>query len=361
MRNRPLSKTHPWLAKEWSERNFPFTPDDETAASRSRVWWRGECGHEWQAGIKGRAQRRSGCPYCNGPWAVLPGRNDLKSKRPDLMEHWSDKNGDLDPATVGMKSRFKVWWKCSCGHEWQASVYTYSRFFYCPKCALDNVVPGENDLLTLAPDIAEGWDYMKNQPLTPDKVGITRKKKWWRCRECGGSYMESIIFEINRGKKRCPLCSGRATAGVKGGKEDFRCIGEDLGSEDTASRSLPVPRSMQREGEGPLYLDPSEIGERFREVRGSIKEIRVPKHTDNAYSAGERPVWKKPALTVMEAVSLYPISLKKMRGIIRRDRNAGYLSYRGGYIRIMRAEFERYLDGVHDIAEEIYADTINSR
>lgn len=44
-----LAKVHPELVSEWSERNFPLTPDNITYGSNKRVWWKGSCGHEWQA------------------------------------------------------------------------------------------------------------------------------------------------------------------------------------------------------------------------------------------------------------------------------------------------------------------------
>ena len=46
-----LAKVHPELVSEWAERNFPLTPDDITYGSNKRVWWKGSCGHEWQASV----------------------------------------------------------------------------------------------------------------------------------------------------------------------------------------------------------------------------------------------------------------------------------------------------------------------
>ena len=47
-----LAKVHPELVSEWSERNFPLTPDNITYGSNKRVWWKGSCGHEFlRAGV----------------------------------------------------------------------------------------------------------------------------------------------------------------------------------------------------------------------------------------------------------------------------------------------------------------------
>lgn len=39
----------PEVAKQWSTRNFPLLSKDVSYGSNKKVWWRGECGHEWQA------------------------------------------------------------------------------------------------------------------------------------------------------------------------------------------------------------------------------------------------------------------------------------------------------------------------
>ena len=44
-----LATVHPELVAEWSEKNLPLTPDKITFGSNKRVWWKGSCGHEWQA------------------------------------------------------------------------------------------------------------------------------------------------------------------------------------------------------------------------------------------------------------------------------------------------------------------------
>ena len=43
-----LSRMRPHLVSEWSEKNFPLTPDTVTFGSNKTVWWKGACGHEWQ-------------------------------------------------------------------------------------------------------------------------------------------------------------------------------------------------------------------------------------------------------------------------------------------------------------------------
>ena len=53
-----LSRMRPHLVSEWSEKNFPLTPDTVTFGSNKTVWWKGACGHEWQTSIKARSMVR---------------------------------------------------------------------------------------------------------------------------------------------------------------------------------------------------------------------------------------------------------------------------------------------------------------
>ena len=52
------------LADEWNYAlNLNLTPQDVTANSGLKVWWKCEKGHEWQAVIKSRS-KGAGCPEC---------------------------------------------------------------------------------------------------------------------------------------------------------------------------------------------------------------------------------------------------------------------------------------------------------
>ena len=59
--NNSLAEVHPELVSEWSEKNLTLTPDDITFGSNKKVWWRGACGHEWQASVKARSNGEK-CP-----------------------------------------------------------------------------------------------------------------------------------------------------------------------------------------------------------------------------------------------------------------------------------------------------------
>ena len=125
------------LLAQWSGQNAPLTPQTVGHASRKKVWWRCEKGHSYMAAVSARVRTSSGCPYCAGR-KVLPGFNDLATKKPLVAAQWDfDLNGDLTPQSVSAGSRNKVWWRCSQGHRWRAAIYarTAAKGTECPVCA----------------------------------------------------------------------------------------------------------------------------------------------------------------------------------------------------------------------------------
>ena len=128
--------------------------------SGKKVWWICNKGHEWQASIAHRNKGR-GCPYCAGQ-KVIKGENDFQTVNPTLAKEWHyEKNNGLTPMDVLPNSGKKVWWKCSKGHEWQASIADRNSGHGCPYCAGKRVLKGYNDLQTVNPTLAKEWHYEK--------------------------------------------------------------------------------------------------------------------------------------------------------------------------------------------------------
>ena len=74
------------------------------------------------------------------------------------------------------------------------------------------VMPGENDLATLFPDIAAQWDAERNGSLRPDQVtSFSNRKVWWLCPE--GHVWRTAISNRTNAKKRtgCPVCAGNVS------------------------------------------------------------------------------------------------------------------------------------------------------
>ena len=121
--NNSLAEVHPELVSEWSEKNLLLTPDGITFGSNKKVWWKGTCGHEWQASVKARSNGEK-CPICSGA-RVIAGINDFATLEPLLVKQWSKKN-KIKPTEVTAFANSKVWLKCeTCGYEWNTLSRAY--------------------------------------------------------------------------------------------------------------------------------------------------------------------------------------------------------------------------------------------
>ena len=196
-----LSKVHPELISEWSDKNYPLTPDNITFGSNKIVWWKGSCGHEWQASVKSRSSGEN-CPICSGK-RVATGINDLATLKPELVKEWSDKN-TLKPTEVTVGSHKKIIWKCKLGHEWKATVKSRTlNGTGCPYCSHNSILAGFNDLASQFPDVAAEWS--ERNKMKPTRVtAFSNQKVWWKCSK--GHEWNALISTRSYGSK-CPYCS----------------------------------------------------------------------------------------------------------------------------------------------------------
>jgi len=136
-----------------------------------------------------------------------------------LSEWHPSKNGDLTPAQIPHSRTKKVWWRCSSGHEWQATpsgrVYKRSG---CPYCSGSKIWPGFNDLKANYPQLAREWHPSKNGELTPDQV---RPKStlsvWWQCAN-GHEWQEKIKSRTLQ--PECPRCRLKRLAAERKKQKD---------------------------------------------------------------------------------------------------------------------------------------------
>lgn len=214
------------LMSEWNhEKNTDLNLQSLKLGSHVKVWWKCSKGHEWQACICNRANG-TGCPYCSGHKVIL-GKNDLVTLYPDIAKEWNyERNKDLKPSQVSSKSNKKVWWKCSRGHEWQLRICDRVKNLGCPYCSGRYVLKGENDLVTLYPNVAKEWNYERNKGLEPNQISAKANKKvWWKCSK--GHEWQAYICNRTRGAK-CPYCSGKY---VIKGENDLATLYPDLAKE----------------------------------------------------------------------------------------------------------------------------------
>ena len=231
-----LAVKNPELASEWHPtRNGYITPEMVSYASGKKIWWLGKCGHEWLAVIANRISG-NGCPICSNK-KVLEGFNDLQTTHPQLAKEWDyNKNGSLLPKSVTYGSDQKVWWICSEGHSFQATISNRCNGKGCPYCSNTKVLKGYNDLASQYPDIAAEWNYSKNSE-TPDNVlSGSNKKVWWKCKQCGYEWRTNPNHRVYR-HSGCPACSGRVATKQK----NLLIVNSELCKEWNYQRNIKLP------------------------------------------------------------------------------------------------------------------------
>jgi hypothetical protein len=165
-----FAASNPQLLHEWDfEKNDSFSPQDFTAGSHKRAWWKCEKGHGWQAAIKDRVRGRK-CPYCVNKW-IIAGENDLATLNPELVDEWDlEANLPLTPTSVGPGSNRRISWVCSVNpeHKWRAAPTsrTSAKATGCPTCAKYGFSPSAPGILY----------FIENRELRARKIGITNSK-----------------------------------------------------------------------------------------------------------------------------------------------------------------------------------------
>lgn len=134
-----LATVRPDIAKDWHPTKNTVSASTLRPKSDVKVWWLGECGHEWLMRVASRTSGGQGCPVCASR-RVIPGENDFKSRHPGLAMEWHPEN-DKAPEEVSWSSAYKAKWVCLKGHEFEVSVNQRSfRGSGCPSCAATSYV-----------------------------------------------------------------------------------------------------------------------------------------------------------------------------------------------------------------------------
>ena len=215
----------PDIAAEWDyEKNGKITPELVSLHSNKKFWFKcPKCGYSYKMPVGDRTgSKHSNCPACAGK-VLVKGLNDLKTTNPALVNEWDYEKNVLLPEQVTKGSHKKVWWKCSKGHSWQTNIYVRAGMGSgCPYCAGQRVLLGQNDLLTLNPELCKEWDYNKNDSTPENYMPKSNKKVWWICKECGNSWQTAISHRTDG--KGCPKCNqgGNFKRGFLSSNNDLR-------------------------------------------------------------------------------------------------------------------------------------------
>ena len=238
---RTLGDEFPALLLEWDfEKNGLLLPKEIAATSKKKVWWKCFKGHSWETTISSRTIQKTGCPFCSGLKAIA-GKNDLATTNPELISEWDYEKNEIMPTLVKAGTSKKVWWKCSQGHSWEATISSRAILRTgCPFCSGLKAIVGETDLATTNPELIPEWDYVKNKHSIENMKAGSSKKAWWICPQ-GHSY-EAIISSRALLKSGCPYCAGQKPIQ---GFNDLGTLRPDIAKEwDTEKNGNLLPANV---------------------------------------------------------------------------------------------------------------------
>lgn len=206
-----MATTHPQISAQWHPTiNGDLTPADVVAGSERRVWWKCDKGHEWQAPVYSRT-RGLGCPICSGK-KIVSGVNDLATLYPLIADQLDPNQNEKGlAARLSPYSPRSVYWLCERGHTYQMKVSAHVIWGRgCPYCAGRLVLPGYNDLATVAPLIAAQWHHELNGAATPETVTWgSNRKAWWIC-SSGHIWSARVSSRAGGSHSGCPICAGKS-------------------------------------------------------------------------------------------------------------------------------------------------------
>lgn len=266
-----LLTVNPYLASQWHPtKNGSLTAKDVFSSSGQKVWWLGECGHEWQAPIVNRNNGTS-CPICAKSMKIsFPEKciyfyikkyfvDVLENAHLDFLDklefdiyipslkvgieydgsHWhNDLEKDLkkdylckDNGHILYRIREKdcerfnntnwIYLKNNSKEELEKAIKTLLMKLSLDKINYDidikrdrlkiyelmNLSIKEKSLLNLFPELALQWHTKKNGDLKPSQFSAFSDKCVWWLGECGHEWESSINSRTNG--NNCPYCSNQ--------------------------------------------------------------------------------------------------------------------------------------------------------
>lgn len=266
-----LKTTNPELVEEWDyEKNTNIKPEEFMAGSNRMVWWKCALGHSWRASINHRTGG-TGCPYCYSEYGTsfpeqaicyylskitivknrykidnqeidiyLPKyrigfeydgafyHNSKKSKAKERRKNEIIGNNEIQLFHIKESNRnifnsYKRVIYCKTDRDYKYLEYVLEIIQQILNCKL-KTVNIENDAIKIYSQYVKGrkqnsfaitnekllkeWDYERNEELLPENfTSGTNKKIWWKCSECGSSYLASVNHRTSG--TACPYCNGK--------------------------------------------------------------------------------------------------------------------------------------------------------
>lgn len=333
-----LATMLPELLQEWCyEKNGDINPRDLTCGSGQKVWWKCKYGHEWQAQVFTRV-KGSKCPYCHSKTSYPEQAifYYIKQEYPDAMNRCMDFGFEIDIYVPCLKVgieydgiRFHknrkqkdAWKSLECkkkdirlirvrekGLEDTPDDDTVWLESNAKGIILDNAITEllkmlgitkdinterdhvsileqyyqseiENSLEAKYPNIADEWDYEKNNGLSPDMFSYgSTKSVWWKCAK-GHSWSMSINARTNKNLS-CPFCRGKK---AWPGETDFATLYPELLKEWSCKNKLDPHKILPKTNKKALWKC-----KRGHEWEASVIS-RTRLHAGCPYCSGRRAI-----------------------------------------------------------------------
>ena len=184
-----LLSVAPSAASYWDTAKNRVTADQVLAGSNTRRHWLClTCNYSWQAPVRGRVAKNSGCPKCSKKSLGHTRQPTLTASNHPVMvefDHIRNQEASLDPDRITLKSNKKVHWICSNCPRGQPHLYMaspnsrISSKSGCPYCNNKRACIC-NSLDSLYPALAAEWDTARNG-VGPDQfLPGSQQLAYWR-------------------------------------------------------------------------------------------------------------------------------------------------------------------------------------
>lgn len=138
-----------------------------------------------------------------------------------LLSQWHPtKNQGIEPCQTSFGSYEYIWWVCSKGHEWGATIRErYKKNLECSDCVREEralkrsyqfeEVKSET-LAEADPELCLQWHPSRNKNLAPADVNSKEDwpQRWWMCQR-GHEWEETVKDRVHNLKSVCVYCSDK--------------------------------------------------------------------------------------------------------------------------------------------------------
>jgi hypothetical protein len=199
-------------------RNLGKAPGNFTQKSKQRVWLRcpgclHECGrqHEWEARIFNLTQHggHTFCPYCISKNKKFCPCRSVESD-PRLSKEWHFSNPPANQ--VAKSSNEKYLWLCLEGHPpYKATCLSRCTLNSgCPECGAEKSRTTCHPVVSVGrPDLAEKWDFERNDKLPSEVTLGSHYRAWWVCSNPEHSGWQAVVKNRALQGGGCPACMYR--------------------------------------------------------------------------------------------------------------------------------------------------------